>query len=177
MSEHENQPINFEGYVEHGQHKLAKQLLNAATLQHDTDKLVTAAKEANIDVVELANRLRQKYRLKGSMEGIYEQVVAFGSLHKRTFNLNDCTFYMSVEHAQAVAGSGSSEKGHADVVLLAGNSNTGDSPKGKAATMDLEYMRQQMEAMKIIMQKQVQTIQELGTAKAGQELQKVVFVQ
>ena len=29
-----------------------------------------------------------------------QQVVAFGSLHKRTFNWNDCTFYMSVEHAQ-----------------------------------------------------------------------------
>ena len=33
MSEHENQPINFEDYVEQGQHKLAKQLLNATTLQ------------------------------------------------------------------------------------------------------------------------------------------------
>ena len=26
----------------------------------------------------------------------YEQVVALGSLHKRTFNWKDCTFYMSV---------------------------------------------------------------------------------
>ena len=106
--------------MEQGQHKLAKRLLHAATLQRDAAKLVTAAKEANIDVVELADRMRQKYGLKGSMEGIYEQVVAFGSLHKRTFNWNDCTFYMSVEHAQAVAGSGSPEKGHADVAFAGG---------------------------------------------------------
>ena len=65
---HENQPINFEDYVEQGQHKLAKQLLNATTLQQDTDRLVTAAKEANIDFVELADRMRQKYGLKGSTQ-------------------------------------------------------------------------------------------------------------
>ena len=85
--------------------KLAKRLLNAATLQLNTDRLVAAAKELEVDVVELADRLRQKY----------EQYVAFGSVHKRTFNWNDCTFYMSTEHAQAATGSGYPEKGHGDV--------------------------------------------------------------
>ena len=72
---------------------------------------MAAAKEAKVDVVELADKLRQKYGLKRSMEGIYEQVVAFGSLHKRTFNWNDCTFYMSAEHAQAATGSGYPKRG------------------------------------------------------------------
>ena len=89
------------------------------------------------------------------MEGIYEQVVAFESLHKRTFHWNDCVFYMSVEHVQAMAGSGSPEKGHADVVSLAGSSTAGDSPKDKAASASMERMKQEMKAMKIIMEKQV----------------------
>ena len=89
MSGHKNQPITFEDYMEQGQHQLAKQLLSAATLHQDTDRLVNVAKEANIDVVELADRMRQKCGLKGSMEGIYEQVVAFGTLHKCTFNWNE----------------------------------------------------------------------------------------
>ena len=62
-------------------------------------------------------------------------------------------------------------------LLLAGSSTAGNSPKDKAAAADLEHMRQEMEAMKIIMEKQVQTIQELRAAKAGPQLQKVVFVQ
>ena len=158
MSEHENQPITFKDYVEQGQHQPAKQLPSAATLQQDTDRLVNAAKEANIDVVELADRMRQKYGLKGSMEGKYEQVVAFGTQHKRTFNWNDCTFYMSAEHAQALAGSRSLEKGRADVVLPAGSWTAGDSQKDNVAAADLERTRQGMEAMKIIMERQVQTI-------------------
>ena len=174
--DHENQPITFEDYMEQGQHQLAKQLLSAATLQQDPDGLVNAAKEANIDVVELADRMRQKYRLKGSMEGIYEQAVAFGTLHKHAFNWNDCTFYMSAEHAQAVAGSGFPEKGRTDVVSLTGSSTAGDSPKDNVAAADLKRMRQETEAMKITMERQVQAIQELQAAKTGPQLQKVVFV-
>ena len=176
MSEQDSQPITFEDYVEQGQHKLAKQLLNAATLQQDTDRLMAAAKEAAVDVVELADGLRQKYGLKGSMEGIYEQVVAFGSLHKRTSNWNDRTFYMSAEHAEAATGSGTPEKGHVDVVSLGGSSAAGDSQKDKSVAADLERMRQEMEAMKLIMEKQVQTIQEPRAAKTGPQLRKVVFV-
>ena len=176
MSEQDSQPITFEDYVEQGQHKLAKQPLNAATLQQDTDRLMAAANEAAVDVVELADGLRQKYGLKGSMEGICEQVVAFGSLHKCTFNWNDCTFYMSAEHAQAATGSGTPEKGHTDVVFLGDSSAAGDSPKDKSVAADLERMRREMEAMKLIMEKQVQAIQELRAAKIGPQLRKVVFV-
>ena len=139
MCEHKNRPISFEDYVEQGQHKLAKQLLNAATLPQDTDRLVAAGKEA--DTVELANRLRQKYVLKGSMQGIYEQVVAFGSLHKHIFNWNDYKFYVSAEHVHAVVGSGSPEKGYADVASLVGTTNTGESPKDKGVAADLEQMQ------------------------------------
>ena len=176
MSEHENQPISFEDYIEQGQHKLAKQLLNAATLQQDTDRLVAAAKAAGVDTVELADRLRQKYGLKGSMEGIYEQVVAFGSLHKRTFNWNDCTFYMSAQHAQVIAGNRTPEKNPADVVSLAGSSSADGSPNDKGMHADIERMRQEMEDMKLVMEQQLKTIQELRASKAAPQLRQVAFV-
>ena len=64
-----------------------------------------------------------------------------------------------------------------DVVSLAGSSTAGDSPKDNVAAADLEHMRQEMEAMKITMEPQVQTIQELRAAKTRAQLQKVVFVQ
>ena len=157
MPEPENQPISFEDYIEQGQHKLATQLLNASTLQQDTDRLVTAAKAAGVDTVELADRLRQKYGLKGSMEGIYEQVVAFRTLHKRTFN--DCTFYMTAQHAQVIAGNGTPEKNPADVVSIGGSSSASGSPNDKGVHADIEKMRQEMEDMKLVMEQQLKTIQ------------------
>ena len=64
-------------------------------------------------------------------------------------------FYISAEHAQAVAGSGYPKKGPADVVSLVGSSNTSNSLKDKEVAAHLERMRKEMEAMKIIMEKQV----------------------
>ena len=110
---------------------------------------MTAAKAAGVDTVELADRLRQKYGLKGSMEGIYEQVVAFGTLHKRTFNWNDCTFYMTAQHAQVIAGNGTPEKNPADVVSIGGGSSASGSPNDKGVHADIEKMRQEMEDMKL----------------------------
>ena len=138
MSEPDNPPISFEDYIEQGRHKLAKHLLNAATHQQDTERLVAAAKEVGIDLVQLADRLRQKYGLKASMEGIYEQVVAFRSFHKRTFNWNDCTFYMSVHHAQVLAGTGTPEKNPTDVVSLARSSSARGSLNDKGVHADIE---------------------------------------
>ena len=176
MPESENQPISFEDYIEQGQHKLATQLLNASTLQQDTDRLVTAAKTAGVDTVELADWLRQKYGLKGSMEGIYEQVVAFGTLHKRTFNWNDCTFYMSAQHAQVIAGNGTPEKNPADVVSIGGSSSASGSPNDKGVHADIKKMRQEMEDMKLVMEQQLKTIQELRASKAVPQLRQVIFV-
>ena len=176
MPESENQAISFEDYLEQGQHKLATQLLNASTLQQDTDRLVAAAKTAGIDTVELADRLRQKYGLKGSMEGIYEQVVAFGTLHKRTFNWNDCTFYMSAQHAQVIAGNGAPEKNPADVVSIGGNSSASGSPNDKGVHADIEKMRQEKDDMKLVMEQQLRTIQELRASKTVPQLRQVVFV-
>ena len=176
MPEPENQPISFEDYVEQGQHKLATQLLNAATLQQDTDSLVTAAKAAGVDTVELADGLGQKYRLTGCMEGIYEQVVAFGTLHKRTFNWNDCTFYMTAQHAQVIAGNGTTEKNPADMVSIGGSSSASGSPNDKGVHADIENMRQKMEDMKLGMEQQLKTIQELRASKAVPQLQQSIFV-
>ena len=98
--------------------------------------------------MEPADKMRQKYGLKGSMDGIYERVVAFGTLHKRIFNWNDWTFYMSAEHAQVVAGP--PKRGAQTRCRWRASRPQGDSLNNKAATADLERMRQGMEAVKII---------------------------
>ena len=54
--------------MEQGRHQLAKQPLKAPTLLQAMGRLMIAAKEANIDVVVLSDRLRCNYGLKGSME-------------------------------------------------------------------------------------------------------------
>ena len=176
MPEPENRPISSEDYIEQGQHKLATQQLNAAALQQDTDRLVTAAKAAGVDTVELADRLRQKSGLTGSMEGIYEQVVAFGTLHKRTFNWNHCTFYMTAQHAQVIAGNGTPEKNPPDVVSVGGSSSASGSPNDKGVHADIEKMRQEMEDMKLVMEQQLKTIQELRASKAVPQLRQAIFV-
>ena len=110
------------------------------------------------------------------MEGIYEQVVAFGTLHKRTFNWNDCTFYMSAHHAQVIAGNGTPEKNPAHVVSIGGNSSASGSPNDKGVHADIEKMRQEMEDMKLVMEQQLKTIQELRAPKAVPQLRQVIFV-
>ena len=91
MCEHDNQPVCFEDYIEQGQHKLARQLLNAATLQHGTNRLVAAAKEnghrhgAAGGKAETKNTVR-----KDPPTYIYSEVVAFESLHKRTTSHSTC---------------------------------------------------------------------------------------
>ena len=59
------------------------------------------------------------------------------------------------------------------ICSLMASSAAGDSPKDKTVAADLERMRQEMEAMKIIIKKQ---IQKLRAAKAGLQLRKGVFV-
>ena len=53
------------------------------------------------------------------------------------------------------------------MVSLVDSSNNSEAPKDKEVAADLERMRKEMEAMKIIMEQQVQTIQELRAAKTG----------
>ena len=116
MSEHETTPINFEYYVEQGRHKLGKQLLKVATLQQDIDRRDNGKGGGHW------------HRNAGGQAATkVNQIVTLGSLHKRTVTWNDCTFYMSAEHAQAVAANGSPEKGLADVVSLLDSSNNSRS--------------------------------------------------
>ena len=110
------------------------------------------------------------------MEGIYTQVVALRTLHMRTFKWNDCSFYMSAQHAQVIAGNGTPEKNPADVVSIGGNFSASGSPNYKGVHADIEKMRQQMEDMKVVIEQHLKTIQELRASKAVPQLRQVIFV-
>ena len=63
--------------------------------------------------------------------------------------------YMLAEHAQAVVGNGSFEKVPADLLSLVDSSKNSPSQKGEEVATNLEGIRKEMEAMKIVIEKQV----------------------
>ena len=75
-----------------------------------------------------------------------------------------------------IAGNGTPEKNPADVVSIGGSSSASGSPNDKGVHVDIEKMRQEMEDMKLVMEQQLKTIQELRASKAVPQLQQAIFV-
>ena len=75
-----------------------------------------------------------------------------------------------------IAGNGTPEKNPADVVSIGGNSSASGSPNDKGVHANLEKMRQEMEDMKLVMEQQLRTMQELRASKTVPQLRQVVFV-